>query len=99
MVAAWIEMSIPKSSALNSTPAAQVLSIIMMASGALLRTACTMAGTSCTSMVMEPGDSRNTIRVLGWIRSAILAPICGSNQPVVTPSLLRILVQKSWLGS
>ncbi|VAU69425.1 Uncharacterised protein [Klebsiella pneumoniae] len=53
------------SRALNSTPAAQVLSIMMIASGAMLRTAFTMAGTSCTSMVMEPGDSRNTTRVLG----------------------------------
>ncbi|MNE35704.1 hypothetical protein D3C80_1294800 [compost metagenome] len=88
-----------KSSALNNTPAAQVLSIIMMASGATRRTARTIAGTSCTSMVMEPGDSRNTIRVFGWISSAIPSPIKGSNQPVVTPSLVRILVQKSWLGS
>jgi hemoglobin/transferrin/lactoferrin receptor protein len=50
---------------LGGTPAAQVLSIMIMASGALLRTAWTIAGTSWTSMVMDPGDSRNTMRVLG----------------------------------
>lgn len=40
------------------------------------------------------GDSRNTTRVFGCTRRAISPPMSGSNQPVVTPSLARIFVQK-----
>lgn len=37
----------------------------------------TIAGTSCTSMVIEPGDSKNNTRVFSFINSSMPAPIPG----------------------
>ena len=40
--------------------------------------AATIAGTSCTSNVSEPGLSMKMARVLGWISSAMPSPTVGS---------------------
>ncbi|MDT4880162.1 hypothetical protein FQZ97_1158910 [compost metagenome] len=76
LVAAWMEMSTPCLKEGKCTGVPQVLSSITSAPWAWATAA--MAGTSCTSKVREPGDSRNTTRVLGRISAAMPSPICGS---------------------
>ncbi|MNP55758.1 hypothetical protein D3C76_1504270 [compost metagenome] len=76
LVAAWIEMSTPCLKEAKCTGVPQVLSSITSAPWAWATSA--MLGTSCTSKVREPGDSRKTTRVLGRISSAMPPPISGS---------------------
>ena len=56
LVAAWIDTSTPWSNDRNSQGEAQVLSIMTVAPWSWATAA--IAGTSCTSKVSEPGDSR-----------------------------------------
>ena len=75
-VAAWIDTSTPCSNGRKNSGLAQVLSRITVQWRACAAAA--MPGTSCTSNVCEPGDSRNTTRVLSRISAAIPAPMQGS---------------------
>lgn len=76
LVSACTEMSTPCSNGLNARPAEYVLSIAVTMPRA--RATAVIARTSGTSIVTEPGASSQTMRVFGWIRSAMPAPIIGS---------------------
>ena len=73
LLSAWTLMSTPWSSGLKKTPAAQVLSMIVRRPCA--RAAATIAGTSCSSKVTEPGDSSTTTRVASVASAAISAAV------------------------
>ena len=75
-VSACTEISTPCSNGLNASPAEYVLSIAVTMPRA--RATAVIAGTSCTSIVTEPGASTQISFVLALIRSAIPAPIIGS---------------------
>lgn len=74
--AALIEKSTPWARGLKRSGVAQVLSAATSAPRAWA--AATIAGTSCTSMVTDPGDSTQTSGVSSVSRSAMRAPSMGS---------------------
>jgi hypothetical protein len=76
LVPAWIETSTPWASGWKKSGVAQVLSIITVAAAAFAARA--IAGTSATSKVSEPGDSRKTSLTPDLISRAMSAPSLGS---------------------
>ena len=66
----------PSASGLKKYGVAHVLSMIVR--NPRSRATATIAGTSWTSNVSEPGDSRKIARVFGRTRAAISEPMTGS---------------------
>jgi hypothetical protein len=60
--------------------------------------AAAIAGTSCTSKLSEPGDSRKTARVLSRMSAAIPVPTSGWKNVVSTPNRLRKRTAKVRVG-
>jgi hypothetical protein len=76
LVAAMIETSTPSAKAGRKYGVAQLLSITTVTPAA--RAAAAIAGTSCTSNVSDPGDSRKTTFVSGRKSDATPPPTPGS---------------------
>ena len=76
LVSACVATSTPCAKASKYTPAEYVLSIATFAPWRCAASA--IAGTSCTSIVIEPGLSHHTSRVRSRTSDSIPAPIVGA---------------------